>query len=145
MTGQIIPCVGAIIFNEEGKVLLVKHVPEKGGFWAGKYICPGGRLEFGEPLEKGVRREVLEETGLEIQELSWLPPKERIILKSDGTVADHVLYLDVQATIRKGVFRPGSDVGEGQWFSQEELLDIQDEIHEDTKDLLRQVGILLEN
>ncbi len=145
MNDRITPCVGAVIFDDKGKVLLVKHVPEKKGFWAGKYICPGGRLEFGETLENGVRREVLEETGLDIHEIMWLPPKERIIKNPDGSIADHVLYLDVRATVRKGVFHPNSDVGEGQWFSSQELFEIQDEIHEDTKELLIQVGLMIED
>ena len=38
MPGRIVPCVGAVILDEQDRVLLVKHVPEKGGFWAGKYI-----------------------------------------------------------------------------------------------------------
>jgi ADP-ribose pyrophosphatase YjhB (NUDIX family) len=142
MSSQIVPCVGAAIIDEAERVLLVKHVPEKGGFWAGKYICPGGRLEFGEPLEAGVRREVLEETGLEIDILRWLPPMERIIRTPEGTIEDHVLYLDVVARVRSGTFVPQSDVGEGQWVAIEKLPELLDEIHEDTATLLRQAGML---
>ncbi|MFW9831517.1 MAG: NUDIX domain-containing protein, partial [Candidatus Thorarchaeota archaeon] len=72
----------------------VKHIPEKRSFWMGKYICPGGRLEVGESLEKGVRREVREETGLEIEILRWVRPMERHIWNSDGSLQDHVIYLD---------------------------------------------------
>ena len=54
--------VGAVIEDGAGKILLVKHIPERGGFWQGKWICPGGALEFGETIEEGIKREVREET-----------------------------------------------------------------------------------
>ncbi len=142
MTGKIVPCVGAIILDKRGRVLLVKHIPEKGGFWANKYICPGGRLEAGESLEEGVRREIKEETGLEINILRWVRPFERVIRDTDGTLQDHVIYLDVIATKQKGQFRPASDVGEGSWFSKEQLKQVCNEIHEDTQILLREAGLL---
>lgn len=139
---QIIPCVGGVILDEQGRVLLVKHVPEKKGFWAGKYICPGGRLEYGETLDNGVRREVCEETGLDIKILRWLAPMERIIRNPDGSIADHVIYLDVLAQVAKGKFKPSSDVGEGDWFSPQALQSIKSQIHEDTQALLREVDLL---
>jgi len=142
MSNQIIPCVGAVILDNKNRVLLVKHVPEKGGFWIGKYICPGGRLEFGECLEAGVRREVHEETGLEIEIVSWVRPMERIILNSNDTIQEHILYLDVVSKVRRRQFKPASDVGEGDWFSKEELSTIRSEIHEDTQELLKEPGLL---
>lgn len=142
MANQIVPCVGAVILDDELRVLLVKHVPEKGGFWFGKYICPGGRLEFGESLEEGVRREVREETGLEIEIVTWVRPMERMIQSSDKTIQDHILYLDAVAKVRQGKFKPASDVGEGNWFSREEVAEIRDEIHEDTQMLLEEAGLV---
>jgi ADP-ribose pyrophosphatase YjhB (NUDIX family) len=121
---------------------LVKHVPEKGGFWAGKYICPGGRLEPGESLEEGVQREVREETGLEIRILRWVRPLERVIRDEDDSLVEHILYLDVIAQLHKGKFQPASDVGEGAWFSKEDLERIRDEIHADTQALLKEAGLL---
>jgi len=142
MTERIVPCVGAVILDEQDRVLLVKHVPEKEGFWAGKYICPGGRLDLGESLEDGVRREVREETGLEIRILHWVRPMERIIRDSDDSLLDHIVYLDVVAKVTQGDFEPASDVGEGAWFPKEELTRIRAEIHEDTQRLLTEAGLL---
>ena len=42
--------VGAVIEDNNGRILLVKHIPERGGFWQGKWICPGDELEQGESL-----------------------------------------------------------------------------------------------
>jgi ADP-ribose pyrophosphatase YjhB (NUDIX family) len=142
MTQQIIPCVGAAILDDQLRVLLVKHIPKKGGFWSDKYICPGGRLEFGETLDDGVRREVREETGLEIEIVTWIRPMERMIPSEDGTIQEHILYLDAVAKVKQGQFKPASDVGEGNWFSREDLLKIQDEIHEDTQMLLKEAGLV---
>ena len=57
--------VGALIF-ENGKLLIVERAGEPfKGYWS----LPGGILECGEKLDQGVRREVLEETGLEVDPL----------------------------------------------------------------------------
>lgn len=51
---------------KDGKVLVGKRINSLGH---GKWCIPGGRLEFCEELLDGVRREVLEETGLKIKNL----------------------------------------------------------------------------
>ena len=58
--------VKALILHED-KLLLLKRIakPEYGNL-QGTWDVPGGRLEFGESPEEGLRREVKEETGLEI-------------------------------------------------------------------------------
>jgi 8-oxo-dGTP diphosphatase len=59
-----VACVGAIIRDERGRVLLVRRANEPGrGLWS----LPGGRIEAGETEEAAVVREVLEETGLVVQ------------------------------------------------------------------------------
>jgi hypothetical protein len=36
---NIMVAVGAVIVDKEGRILLVKHVPERNGYWQGKWIC----------------------------------------------------------------------------------------------------------
>ncbi len=132
---EIMVAVGAVIVNEAGRVLLVKHVPERNGFWQGKWICPGGKLELGESMEQGVAREIMEETNLQIHLITPLTPFERIV-KSDGKTTLHVIYIEFLAQLLSGEFRPGSDVGEGIWVSREDLPKIWDELHQDTQKLL---------
>ena len=55
-------CVGAALFRN-GRLLLLRRVPEPGGIWLG-WDLPGGAVEVGESLEEGLRREIREETGL---------------------------------------------------------------------------------
>ena len=52
--------VGAIIEDSAGRILLVKHIAERGGFWQGKWICPGGELKPDETIEAGIKREIKE-------------------------------------------------------------------------------------
>ena len=51
--------VGAVIEDETGRILLVKHVPRRGGYWQGKWICPGGELELGETIEARIKPAIL--------------------------------------------------------------------------------------
>ena len=70
--------MGAVILNEAGEVLLVKHRPERKGFWQGKWICPGGALEVGEKITDGIIREVKEESGLDILNVKLFFQKSNI-------------------------------------------------------------------
>jgi len=93
-TDDIMVAVGAVVLDETNRVLLVKHVEAKrGGFWFGKWICPGGKLQRGESLEEGTKREVKEETSLEI-ELTGKPVVFDRIVKRAGKAELHVVYID---------------------------------------------------
>lgn len=134
--------VGAVIEDGQGKVLLVRHRPERGGYWQGKWICPGGRLEAGETIEEGIRREVEEETRLTVDLVRPLTPFDRIVRDEEGEVTLHVVYIDYLAKLAGGTLEPRSDVGEGRWVTRQELKGIWDELHEDTQRLMRIAGIV---
>ncbi|TET77412.1 MAG: NUDIX domain-containing protein [Dehalococcoidia bacterium] len=138
---EIMVAVGAVIKDESDRVLLVKHRPERGGFWQGKWICPGGKLELGERIEDGIRREVKEETNLEIRLTSPLAPFDRIV-QSEGQTELHVIYIDYLAEKSEGDLKPGSDVGEARWATREDILSIWEELHEDTQRLLQIANIV---
>ena len=133
--------VGAVIEDSLGRILLVKHVPERGGYWQGKWICPGGKLELGETIEEGIRREVREETQLEIELVRPLPPFDRIV-KSGDRVSLHIIYVDCLARLVGGELKPGSDVGEARWVEKGRLPAMWDELHADTRRLLEIGGVV---
>jgi ADP-ribose pyrophosphatase YjhB (NUDIX family) len=131
--------VGAVIQDEE-RVLLVKHVTQKRGFWEGKWICPGGRLEVGETIAEGIRREVMEETNLDIDLVQPLPPFDTVVKRGEG-VELHVVYIDYLARPRGGELRAGSDVGEARWVPVSELPALWRDLHQDTQRLLTIAGL----
>lgn len=62
-TKRRVPCVGAVVHHDDGRLLVVRRAREPG---AGRWSVPGGRVEAGESDHDAVRREVLEETGLHV-------------------------------------------------------------------------------
>jgi len=133
--------VGAVIEDGAGRILLVKHIKERGGFWQGKWICPGGELETGETIEEGIKREGMEETQLEIELVKPIPTFDTII-KSDDEISLHVIYIDYLARLSGGSLKPGDDVGEAMWVEKNHITDIWEELHADTRRLLRKAGIV---
>ena len=136
----IVAAVGAVIEDETGRILLVRHKPERGGFWQGKWICPGGKLELGETIKEGIKREVREETRLEIELVKPLHPFDRIVRSGDG-VSLHVIYIDYLAKLVGGELKAGSDVGEAIWVEKKQIPLMWEELHEDTKKLLQIAGV----
>jgi 8-oxo-dGTP diphosphatase len=60
---RLVPCVGAVVLDDAGRLLLVRRGREPSrGLWS----VPGGRVESGETGPDAVRREVREETGLDV-------------------------------------------------------------------------------
>jgi len=138
---EIMVAVGAVIKDDSDRVLLVKHRPERGGFWQGKWICPGGKLELGERIEDGIKREVKEETNLEIRLTTPLVPFERIV-ESEGQTKLHVIYIDYLAEISNGDLKPDSDIGEARWVPRKEIPSIWEDLHEDTRKLFQIANIV---
>ncbi|MDD3487167.1 MAG: nucleotide exchange factor GrpE [Candidatus Moranbacteria bacterium] len=82
------PIVGALIVNNEGKILLAK-----GKKWGGKYTCFGGHVEMGESLKKAVVREAKEETSLDVEIIGEMGFNESIFEK-DFHKKKHFVFID---------------------------------------------------
>ena len=70
--------VGALIFNDEGKILLCKrsqNAKNERGCWE----APGGAVEFGETLVHAIAREMKEELDIELEIIKQLPAADHII------------------------------------------------------------------
>lgn len=61
--------VACVLVNSKNEVLMMQEAKES---CAGKWYLPAGRMEVGETIEAAAKREVLEETGLEIQPTTLL-------------------------------------------------------------------------
>ena len=113
MSGTVIPCAGAVIRDDKGRLLLVKRGHEPG---AGLWSLPGGRIEPGETDAEALVREMREETGLEVEPGPLLGTVRRPAV--DGAVLD---IRDYAATVIGGTLRPGDDAADARWVSGEEL------------------------
>ncbi len=132
--------VGAVVLDDGGQILLVKHVPKAGDFWGGQWMVPGGGLEVGETLEEGIAREVEEETNLKVEVVRHVSTLDRIVREGDE-VKLHVVYVDFLVRPVGGDLRPSSDVGAARWFSRDEIRVHWNEIHVDTRRLLERMGL----
>lgn len=109
--------VGGVIVSH-GRALLVKRgKPPLEGQWS----IPGGLLEIGETLMEGVRREMREETGMDVRPLDLIDVFERIELDGGGKARYHYVVLDYLCEATGGEARAGDDVTHVAWASAEEL------------------------
>jgi 8-oxo-dGTP diphosphatase len=110
--------VGAVIVKD-GQVLIVKrgHEPRKG-----EWSLPGGRVELGESLMDAVRREIREETGLEIEVGPVVEIFDRIH-RLDGRVRYHFVIVDYLCTRVGGELCAADDAEDAAWVSSDELED----------------------
>ena len=109
--------VGALIF-EDAKILLVERAKEPlKGYWS----LPGGVLESGEKLEAAIRREVREETGLEVEPLSMFEIFERIMPDAGGRPEYHYVLIDYVCRPTGGQLQAASDVSRAVWVAKENL------------------------
>lgn len=105
--------MGAIIIDGADRLLLIKRGHPPGmGLWS----IPGGRLEAGETDEAGVRREVMEETGLRVEVGRLAGTVER-----PGPGGVTYVIRDYLATAAEGVPVAGDDAADVRWFGRDEL------------------------
>jgi 8-oxo-dGTP diphosphatase len=114
---QPIVGVGAVIM-QDGKVVLVKRRFEP---LAGQWSLPGGRLELGETLEAGLAREMLEETGLQVQVGPVVDVFDRILLDPERKVRYHYVLVDYLCRPIGGALTHGSDVAAAELVDPADL------------------------
>jgi ADP-ribose pyrophosphatase YjhB (NUDIX family) len=109
--------VGAVVV-ESGRVLLVERGrdPQK-GLWS----LPGGAVELGERLTDALRREIREETGLEIRILEVVEVLERIIRDPAGLPEYHYVLIDYLCERTGGELRAADDAARVAWVDRDRL------------------------
>jgi 8-oxo-dGTP diphosphatase len=111
-----VPAVAAIILRGD-EILLIRRGCEPG---IGKWSVPGGSVEIGETLEEAVKREVREETGLEI-EVGELAGVSDLIAKRDGELQFHYVLIDYLAAVTHGEAVAATDAAECRWVRLDEI------------------------
>lgn len=108
-----IKCVGAIVLDETGRLLLIRrgHPPGE-GLWS----LPGGRVEPGESDLEAVVREVREETGLTVTAGPLAGSVDRPALGDDVYEIN-----DYLATVVSGRLAPADDASDAHWCTRADL------------------------
>jgi 8-oxo-dGTP diphosphatase len=109
--------VGGVVIAD-GRTLLIRRGSAP---LQGEWSIPGGMLELGEPIVAGVRRELAEETGLEVRVLDLIEVFERIVPGEGGRTRYHFVILDYLCEMASGEARAGSDVTDVAWAGEDEL------------------------
>ena len=101
-----------VIFDQDNKILLVKSTYQRFHPWG----LPGGSLDYGESPEDAVKREVWEETGLNVQ------IKRLLLIKTWSPDRIGLYYL---CEITGGEIHPTDEVSESDYFSLDALPDVR--------------------
>jgi 8-oxo-dGTP diphosphatase len=116
--------VGGVIIDN-GRALLIRRGSEP---LRGEWSIPGGTLELGESLQEGVRRELHEETGLEVRVLELIEVFDRIFPDDASLPSErkqrprfHFVIVDYLCERIGGEPRAGSDVTDVVFASEDEL------------------------
>ena len=109
--------VGAVVVRT-GRALIIRraHEPRKG-----EWSLPGGHLDLGESLIDAVRREVKEETGLDVHPGPIVETFDRVHRDPDGRVHFHFVIVDFVCEARSGEAVAGSDAEAVAWVTASEL------------------------
>ena len=110
--------VGAAVFDAQGRILLVRRGrPPRAGHWG----LPGGLLELGETLADGVRREVAEECGVEIDLGGVAGIFEPVTLDDAGRIEYHYVVIDYWARHVSGEAQAGDDAAGVAWVTMDRI------------------------
>ena len=110
------PTVGALIFDPAGRLFLVRSHK-----WVGKYVVPGGHVELGESLEAALRREVAEETGLTISDVTLVGVQE-FVYDPAFWQPRHFIFFDYACRTEMTDARLNDEAQEYAWVTVDEAL-----------------------
>lgn len=111
--------VKILLKNKENKYLLLQRSTEKYPEAGGQWDIPGGRIDIGTTLFDNLKREIKEETQLELVKQPKLLAAQDIILEDK-----HVVRLTYVGEI-EGEPILDSDHTDYQWVSRENMEDVQ--------------------
>lgn len=122
--------VGALIHDGDGRVLMIRTHK-----WSGKWGIPGGKIEHGEASVDALRREVMEETSLELEDIRFALVQDSIHSKEFERRA-HFILLNYVARATDLHVVLNEEAEEFQWLSPQRAIEL--DLNQPTRHLLLQ-------
>ena len=123
---------GAVVLDDDGRLLLVRRAVQPG---RGRWALPAGFVDADEDPRAAVAREVLEETGLEVDVGDVVD-----VYAGAGTGGGASFFLAFRARVTGGRLSPGDDVDDAGFFAAGELPDLAFASTEAAADAVRRSG-----
>lgn len=116
--------IGVLIYDEEGKIFLAKS-----NKWKNKWVVPAGHLEWGETMHECAKREIKEETNIDIEKLELISVSENIF-PHEYKEAKHMVFIDFSAKALHKNIKLNCELQEHDWFYPKDALKL--DIHPST-------------
>lgn len=113
--------VGVVVFRGEEVLLAQRGKKPRLHSWS----IPGGAQELGETIEDAAHREIMEETGLEIEILGLVEVVNSINRDDEKRVKFHYTLIDFVAEWKSGDLVAGDDAADARWVRIKEIDDYQ--------------------
>jgi len=120
--------VGALIFNKKNQILFLKS--DK---WKGQYGIPSGKLEYGEDIINGLKREIKEETGLGVYDIKVLLNQE-IINPKDFFKKSHFISINHTCKAKNSKVKLNYETQSYRWVRWDNALKLR--LNEPTRQLI---------
>ena len=124
--------VGALIFDDGGRVLMIRTHK-----WSNMWGIPGGKTKFGETSEDALRREIKEETELEIEDIRFVLVQDCIRSREFFREAHFVLLNYTCRCVGPAEVRLNDEALEFRWVTLDAAMNLR--LNEPTKILLKAV------
>lgn len=122
--------VGGLLISSDNKVLIGKN--RQGGVHEDVWVVPGGGIDEGEKLQEALRRELLEEVGIDVKDAvieqvgeSYTGTAEKTLRETNERVLVEMTFYDFLVTMDRPAseipFSLDDDFAHAEWVSKDEL------------------------
>lgn len=119
MNEKLPKIIASALVEKDNKILLIKETLEDNNeYW----IVPGGTVEFGESLADALKREIKEETNLEIEILRFFDFKEAIHTKYDYHT---IIFFFLTKPINENNLVLDGKILDAKFFGKEEIKELR--------------------
>lgn len=114
---QPIVGVGVVVWHDDQVLLIKRGKPPRAGQWS----LPGGAQLLGETLAEAAKREVREETGIDIRLGDIVATLDSIDRDHEGRVRHHYTLVDFVAEAEQTKLTAGDDAADARWFARQDI------------------------